>query len=159
MDTIINWIVELGRWLLQTKARPVASFTERVQWIRKVPCIRIKNSSGEYDIEVKGVYVKPKVYFLTEDMEVRTLIEGAERSLIEGVEGAQPTFVLRPQQERELYIAPRYKDGIAMDSENQNVTFRISWRKCNVMWLPQIPVYVRATTSTIRRYRPPQSTD
>jgi hypothetical protein len=142
---MFNWIGELGRWLFQTRARPVASFTERVQWTRKVPCIRIKNSSSEYDIEVKGVCAKPEVYFLTEDMEARTLIEGAS--------GERPTFMLKPQQEKELYILPFYKDGIARDGKDQNVTFRISWRKCNVMWLSQIPVYVRATTSAIRRYR------
>jgi hypothetical protein len=144
MGELFNWIGELVRWLFQTKARPVASFTVRDQGTRKLPCIRIKNSS-EYDIEVKKVCVKPEVYFLTEDMEARTLIEGAS--------GQRPTFMLGPQQEKELHIVPFYKGGIARDGKDQNVTFRISWRKCNVTWLPQIPAYVRATTSTIRRYR------
>jgi hypothetical protein len=91
MGALFNWIGELARWLFQTKVRPAASFTETVQGTRKLPCIRIKNSSSEYDIEVKGVCVKPEVYFLTEDMGVRTLIEGAS--------GQRLTFMLRPQQD------------------------------------------------------------
>jgi hypothetical protein len=58
MGELFNWIGELVRWLFQTKARPVASFTVRDQGTRKLPCIRIKNSS-EYDIEVKQVCAKP----------------------------------------------------------------------------------------------------
>jgi hypothetical protein len=125
------------------KGRPTASFTVKDQGTRKVGCIRIKNK-GDYDIAIIDVCVKPEVYFLTEDMEVRTLIEGAA--------GRRPTFMLKPEQEKELIIAPLYTNGLPRDREDQNVTFRISWRRCNVTRLPQIPMYVHSSTSTVRPY-------
>jgi hypothetical protein len=124
------------------KGRPTASFTVKDQGTRKVGCIRIKNK-GDYDIAIIDVCVTPEVYFLTEDMEVRTLIEGAA--------GRRPTCMLKPGKEKELIIAPLYTNGIQRDREDQNVTFRISWRRCNRTSLPQIPMYVRMSTS-IRRH-------
>ena len=113
------------------------------QGIRKLACIRVTNI-GDYDIAVIDASVSPKIYFLTEDMEVRTLIEGAS--------GHCPSFMLKPREEKELRIAPRFKDGVPLEAQKKNVTFRISWRRCNMTWLPQVPVYVRTSTPSIRKY-------
>ena len=130
------------------KGRPIVSFTVKDEGTRKLACIRITNI-GDYDIAIIDACVKPEVYFLTEDIEVRTLVEGAT--------GKRPSFMLKPRQEKELVIAPLFKDGIAREVQAQNVTFRISWRRCNVTWLPQMPLYVRTSTATIRKYALPKS--
>jgi hypothetical protein len=147
IGVLFGWLS--GLFLLYdryAKGRPTASFAVK----DKKGCIRITNI-GDYDIAVIDACVKPEVYFLTEDMETRTLLEGAA--------GRRPTFMLKPREDKELFIAPLYKDGIQRDLEDQKVTFRISWRRGNVTWLPQMPVYVRTSTSTIRQYaealRPP----
>jgi hypothetical protein len=147
IGVLFGWLS--GLFLLYdryAKGRPTASFAVK----GKYGCIRITNI-GDYDIAVVDACVKPKVYFLTEDIEVGTLLKGAE--------GQQPTFMLRPREEKELFIAPLYANGKQRALEHQNVTFCISWRRGNVTWLPQMPVYVRTSTSTIRQYaealRPP----
>jgi len=128
------------RW---AKSRPVASFTVIKQGTRELAAIRITNI-GDYDIAVQNGTVRPSVYFLTEDMETRSLLEGAA--------GQKPYFMLKPREEKQLIIAPHYSDGKARDLTQQNVRFRFSWRRCNATWLPQIPVFVWTSTSTIRKY-------
>jgi hypothetical protein len=126
------------------KGRPIASLTVKDdQGIRKLACIRVTNI-GDYDIAVIDASVSPKIYFLTEDMAVRTLIGGAL--------GRRPSFMLKPRQEKELRIVPSFKDGVPLEAQNKNVTFRISWRRCNMTWLPQVRVYVRTSTPSIRKY-------
>jgi hypothetical protein len=125
------------------KGRPIASFTVRQQATRKVACIRVTNI-GDHDVAIIDATVTPAVYFLTEDLEVGTLLEGAA--------GQRPYFMLKPREEKELVIAPRFRNGVALEVQSQNVTFRIYWRRCNATWLPQIPVYVLTNTATIRKY-------
>ena len=125
------------------KGRPIASFTVREQGTRKVACIRTTNIGG-HDIAIIDASVKPEVYFLAEDLEVGTLVKGSM--------GHRPYFLLKPHEEQELVIAPRVKDGVALELKPQNVVFRIAWRRCNATWLPQIPVYVWTSTTTIRKY-------
>jgi hypothetical protein len=132
--------VVYDRW---AKSRPVASFTVIKQGTRELAAIRIINI-GDYDIAIQNATVRPSVYFLTEDMEVRSLLEGAE--------GQEPYFMLKPREEKQLIIVPHYSDGTARDLTQQNVRFRFSWRRCNATWLPQIPVFVWTSTSTIRKY-------
>ena len=144
IGVLFGWLS--GLFLLYdryAKGRPIASFTVKDEGTRKLGCIRITNIS-DYDIAIIDACVKPEVYFLTEDMETRTLLYGAG--------GRRPTFLLKPRQEKELIIAPLYTNGTARHLKDQNVTFRISWRRGNTTWLPQMPVYVRANTSTIRQY-------
>src|SRR5262249_23518982 len=99
IGALVGWLS--GLFLLYdrfAKGRPTASFAVK----GKYGCIRITNI-GDYDIAVVDACVKPKVYFLTEDMEVGTLLGGAE--------GQRPTFMLRPREEKELFIAPLYTNG------------------------------------------------
>jgi hypothetical protein len=110
---------------------------------RELAAIRITNI-GDYDIAVQNATVRPSVYFLTQDMQVRSLLEGAE--------GQDPYFMLKPREEKELIIAPLYRDGKRRDLTQKNIRFRFSWRRCNATWLPQLPVFVWTSTSTIRKY-------
>ena len=55
------------------RSRPIASLTVTNQGTRKIACIRISNI-GDYDIAIVDAMVKPRVYFLTEDIEVRSLV-------------------------------------------------------------------------------------
>jgi hypothetical protein len=110
---------------------------------RKIAAIRITNT-GDYDIAVLNATVTPRVYFSTEDMEVRTPLQGAA--------GQEPSFLLKPWEDKQLFIAPHFENGIARELTPQRVSFRIAWRRCNATWLPQVPVFVRTNTTTIRRF-------
>jgi hypothetical protein len=132
--------VVYDRW---AKSRPIASLTVNNRGPRKIAAIRISNI-GDYDIAVTDATVRPSVYFLTEDLEVRSLLEGSH--------GQRPYFMLKPREEKELVIAPHFTNGVAREIVPQRIAFCISWRRCNATWLPQIPVFVLTSTSTIRKY-------
>jgi hypothetical protein len=105
---MIEWLKSIGALgelfakigALVIKGQPTASFTVRDEGTRKLGCIRIMNNS-EHDIAIIDACVKPEVYFLTEDMEVRTLIEGAA--------GRRPRFLLKPQQEKAVHCTTLQK--------------------------------------------------
>jgi hypothetical protein len=127
------------------RGRPIASLTTTTRGAQN-GCIRISNVS-DYDIAIIDATVKPAIYFLTEDMEAKTLLEGAF--------GHRPYFMLRPREEKEFVIALVVKDGKAIEEPvgDACVVFRISWRRGNATWIPQVPVWVWADTSTILRYQ------
>lgn len=125
------------------KGRPIGSLTITENSGRRLVCIRISNPS-DYDIAILDATVKPRVYFLTENLE--------PRSLIEGEMGVSTYFMLKPKESKELILASRYKDNLALEVKPQAVTFRVFWRRCNATWLPQWPVHVCTSTTTIRRY-------
>jgi hypothetical protein len=126
------------------KARPIASLTITTDGSRKSACIRLTNVSP-YDIAVVDIQVTPPVYFLTEDLGVRNLIEAAA--------GYKPAFMLKPSESKELVIAPRFENGVPIEIvKAQRVNFLIFWRRGNATWLPQIPVWVITSTTIIRKY-------
>jgi hypothetical protein len=73
------------------KGRPIASLTITEDAGRKLVCIRVSNISP-YDVAIVAMKVKPAVYFLTESLGARKLIEGAI--------GYRPSFMLKPGKER-----------------------------------------------------------
>jgi hypothetical protein len=127
------------------KGRPIASLSIARHGPRKIACVRISNVSN-HDVAIIDVTVAPQsVYVLTEDLETKTLLEGAA--------GQRPYFMLKPREEKMLVIAPLFKDGaVIADTTDMRVKFRISWRSGNATWLPQIPVLIWTSTSTIRKY-------
>ena len=126
------------------KGRPIASLTITKDGSRKLACIRISNPSS-YDIAVLDALVSPSdVYFLVEDLETRSLVAG-------GV-GRRPSFMLKPSESKELILAPKFKNNLAVEVTPQRVAFRFSWRRGNATWLPQVPVWVLTNTETIRKY-------
>jgi hypothetical protein len=125
------------------KGRPLASLTIIEDGNRKFACVRITNIS-EYDVAILKAIVRPEIYFLVENLETRSLVEGAS--------GQKPYFMLKPGQEKALFIAAKFKDGIAIEVMDQRVAFWIYWRRANVTWLPQLPIWVWTRTSTIRKY-------
>ena len=151
MEELFKWIGSAsgllsGLFLLYdryAKGRPIASFTVTEERTSKQARIRVTNVS-EYDIAIIDATVKPQVYGLTDTMGTRDLIEAAA--------GKRPSAILKPRENKELIIVPLFTDGVAREVIAQNVTFCLSWRRCNATWLPQIPVYVRTSTTTIRKY-------
>jgi hypothetical protein len=115
------------------KDRPIASLTITKQGTRKIACIRVGNVS-DYDIAILDATVTPVVYFLTEDLETRSLIEGAA--------GSRPYFMLKPREEKEFVFAPHFKGGVAVEVVgDQRVAFRLSWRRGNAIRLPHPGVH------------------
>jgi hypothetical protein len=125
------------------KGRPIASLTITRKNERKLACIRISNPSS-YDIAVLGADVFPGVYSLAEDAEVRSFVRAAA--------GSVPYFMLKPGEDKELILAPNFKDNLPLELTPQRITIRIAWRRGNATWLPQLPVYVWTSTQTVRRY-------
>jgi hypothetical protein len=127
------------------KGRPIASLSIAKHGSQKIACIRISNVSN-YDVAIIDATVAPpSVYFLTEDLETKNLLEGAA--------GQRPYFMLKPREEKTLVIAPLFKDGKEIaDTADIGVKFRISWRSGNATWLPQVPVRVSTSTSMVRKY-------
>jgi hypothetical protein len=125
------------------KGRPIGSITVKQGNGRKLVCIRISNPS-DYDIAILGMEVIPRTYFLTEDMEVRSLVAN---QLGEG-----PYFLLKPREERELVIAPLFENNVALEMKPHDVKFKIYWRRGNATWLKQWPVHICTSTTTLRKY-------
>jgi hypothetical protein len=125
------------------KGRPIGSLTIRNKEDRRLVCIRLSNPS-DYDVAILGASVSPKVYYLVENLEVRTIIEAQM--------GTGPYFMLKPKEEKELILAPNFKDNVALEVNPKSVTFRIYWRRGNATWLWQWPVHICTSTQTIRKY-------
>jgi hypothetical protein len=126
------------------KGRPVGSITTRNSNGRTLVLIRIKNTTS-YDVVVTGSKERKGVYFLTEDSTTFNIIKGQ-------MEKAAPSFILKPDETKELLIMPKFKDNMPMDVLKPGyIAFWISWRRGNATWLPQIPLPVCTTTQTVRQ--------
>ena len=133
------------------KGRPIASvsFERRGQEIS--PRIRITNISP-YDIAVLGVKAKPDVYCFSLSDSPKDLLRSQWRQSIE--------FILPPGAAREVLVVsrPAQGGGYSLDAVNyRRVTIAISWRRGNITWLPQIPVWVWTSTSFITERSKPQN--
>lgn len=125
------------------RGRPIASLTILMDGTRKIPCIRISNITP-HDVAITDTAVRPKTYFLVEELDVRRVVRGAA--------GRSPFFMLKAGESRELKIAAMFKDGIPLEIAPHKVTFLFYWRRGNATWMPQIPVAVRTSTGIIRKY-------
>lgn len=152
---MFNWVRDIGSLLglitgavyffdRLAKGRPIASLTISHRDGRKLACIRIVNVS-KYDIAIINFSVDPKTYFLSQDMEIKNIVRGAS--------GEKRLFMLKPEESKELIIAPLFKDNLALEAgPAHNVCFSFWWRRGNATWLRQFPVRVRTSTTTIRQY-------
>jgi hypothetical protein len=125
------------------RGRPIASLSFGTEGTRKYARIRIGNG-GAHEMVVLSVKCSPDVYRLSSDMETRNVIQAAM--------GREQFFTLKPSESSELFLVSRVVNGLALEVKPQRVTFSISWRRGNSTWLPQIPVFVRTDTQTIRKF-------
>lgn len=89
--------------------------------------------------------MKPPTYHLAEDMEVKSLIKGAM--------GRSPKFLLKPDNEKHLIIAPLFDGGVAREvSRAGRVNFYVTWRSGNSTWWWRRAVPVCTHTETIRLF-------
>jgi len=132
-------------WDRYYKARPIASLTVKVGEppTRKLVCVRIKNTTA-YDIAILGARNRQDVYFLTEDQETLSIVQGATGT-------KKFAFVLKPDETRELIVMPKFDGGAPREITKRYVEFAIHWRRGNATWLPQIPLLVCTTTRVIRQ--------
>lgn len=126
------------------KGRPIASFTFTQEDSRPSARIRVKNS-GAHDVAIFNITVWPKAFLLAEE-------PGPDGNLRASF-GARPTFILKPDESKEVRLVTRFKDGIPIEAlGDKSVHFFVWWRRCNATWLPQIPVIVSTTISHIREF-------
>jgi hypothetical protein len=126
------------------KGRPIASLSMIDDEGTRRICIRIKNTTA-YDIAILDLVVKPPIYHLAEDM--------GTRNIIKGVMGRSPKFLLQPDEEKHLIIAPLFDGGLAREvSRAGRVNFFVNWRSGNSTWWWRRAVPVCTHTETIRLF-------
>jgi hypothetical protein len=127
-------------WDRYAKGRPIAFLVFPPQEAR----LRISNP-GDYSIFILTAKTTPKVFFLSRDLSIRTIIEDQLSDI--------SYWPIAPKGSAEFLIADRYKDGEALSLGDQPVRFSVGWRRGSMTWLPQIPVIVWTKTSTINKMR------
>jgi hypothetical protein len=126
------------------RGRPSASLTiSTYLGDRPSPRIRISNTS-RLDIAVLDITVHPEIYLTAEG--------GQPEDRLRASLGERPSFMLKPGEQREIWILPKFENNIALEIKPGRVAFRVSWRRGNATWLPQVPVTVRTSTLMIRKY-------
>ena len=126
------------------KGRPIASLSTMDDEGRKCICIRIKNTTV-YDIGILDLVVKPPIYHLAENMSTRNIIKGAI--------GRSPKFLVKPDEEKNLIIAPLFDGALAREAtQGGRVNFYVSWRSGNSTWWWRQAVPVCTHTDTIRLF-------
>jgi hypothetical protein len=130
------------------KGRPVVSLTTQNDSGQTLICIRITNTTP-YDIAVVGSNVRPAIYYLTEDRDTQSLIEGQR--------GKVPQFMLKPTDSKLLILMPYIKNGAPLEIGAKRVDFWIQWRRGNATWLWQPPLAVCTSTDAISLYGLPNN--
>jgi hypothetical protein len=124
------------------KGRPIASLSMMDDEGTRRICIRIKNTTA-YDIAILDLVVKPAIYHLAEDMSTRNIIKGTM--------GRHPKFLLKPDEEKNLIIAPLFDSSVAREvTQGGRVNFYVGWRSGNSTWWWRRAVPVCTHTDTIR---------
>src|SRR6266536_1383625 len=107
------WIRDIGSLLGLITA--VFYFYDRLAKGRPIPSLTISESD-----------VRPPTYFLAPDMELKSIVRGAA--------GRKHLFMLKPNEGKELVIAPIIKDGLALEVNSHNVCFEFRWRRGDATW-------------------------
>jgi hypothetical protein len=124
------------------RGRPIATITYTKVGDGITPSVQITNVS-DTTIVVLESSIRPDVYFLATDKNLRLLIDDQLKTL--------EIFSINSKQSVELTFIPRYKGDVSMDANDQPVLFSFKWRRVNATWLPQFPVTIRTRTGLIRK--------
>lgn len=124
------------------KGRPIATITYEKKDYDTSVGITITNA-GDATAVILKASVTPDIYFLTFNLETRSLIEGQLNPL--------KSFFINPKGSVRLFFVPRFKNGVNMDLHDQAVRFSFSWRRGDATWLPQCPLTIRTRTLLIQK--------
>lgn len=128
-----------------TKGRPIASFTMTTHNDRSLLAIRVMNTN-QYDVIITGAQEERGVYFISENFDTGNLVRGQVQ------EGMFRPFMLKPAEDRELFVMPKYQGGVAVEVlAAQEIKVVIEWRRGNATATRQRPVAVSASTQMLRR--------
>jgi hypothetical protein len=97
-----------------------------------------------HDIAVLDITVYPETYLTAED--------GSPEERLRASLGQRPSFMLKPDERKEICILPKFEKNVALEVGPRRVLFRIWWRRGNATWLPQVPATVHTSTVMIRKY-------
>ncbi len=125
------------------RGRPCASLTISTDAGQPSPRIRINNTSP-HDIAILDITVHPETYL--------PAVGGEAEDRLRASLGQRPYFMLKPSEQKEIWILPRFKNNVPLEVVRGRVAFRVWWRRGNATWLPQAPVTVRTSTETIRKF-------
>ena len=129
------------------KGRPIASLSTMDDDGQSASAYgsRTRLLTTAYDIAILDLVVKPPIYHLAENMDTRNLIKGAL--------GRSPKFLLRPDEEKNLIIAPLFDGALAREAtQGGRVNFYVNWRSGNSTWWWRRAVPVCTHTDTIRLF-------
>ena len=127
-------------WDRYAKGRPIAFLVFEAKEAR----LRISNP-GDYSIFILSAKTTPKVFFLSRDTSIRSIIEDQLSDIT--------YWPIEPKGSAEFVIADRYADSVKLGLKDQRVRFSVSWRRGSMTWLWQLPVTVQTKTSTINKLR------
>ena len=74
------------------------------------------------------------------------------RKVIAAAESERLSFVLEAGAGKDLFLVSKFKDGIPLELTPQRLKFRISWRRGNMTWMPQLPVWVWTSTPFVHEF-------
>ncbi len=141
MVGFITGIFVLAEKLL--RGRPLAFFTVIGEGDNKEAVLRIRNVSKR-DIFILSVKATPEVYFFVKD--------GGLKEVIRGAMGRLPYLILPSETSADLSLANHFENNVPKDLKAKRVRVRISWRRGNLMWFYQLPVYVLLDTELVKKF-------
>ena len=130
-------------WDRLAKGRPICSFSTMKHGSATHACLRMENV-GAHDIALLDIKIKPPVYILTEDLQLKSLVDASF--------GNRPSAIIAPKDQKQFFIAPRYANHRMLDEGVKRVRFSVHWRRCNATWLWQIPASVVTSPALIRKF-------
>jgi hypothetical protein len=125
------------------RGRPIAYFTVRGEGESKEAVVCVRNAS-QHDILVFAVEASPSVYFFVMKNDTRDVIKGAM--------GKLPQFILPRESDKDVFLGNFFENNVPKDLKPQKVRIKISWRRGNMTWVPQIPVIVWTDTETVKKF-------
>jgi hypothetical protein len=135
-------------WDRLSRGRPLAWLdfalrdTHSPDFFELSPKLNIANLN-EFSVFIISVDIRPNVYFLPADFEIKTLI----KSQLE-----HPGYIcIPPKGAISLLISSRIKAGMPLDHENKQVRFKIHWRRGDAPGMPRLPIFLSTKTAFISK--------
>jgi hypothetical protein len=59
---------------------------------------------------------------------------------------------MEPEESKRLYLLSKLEGGIPLEVGTNRITIKISWRRGNATWFPQVPVNLWIDMPTIQQF-------
>jgi hypothetical protein len=128
-------------WDRLVRARPIVSLTVKDEPIKDSRFLTITNV-GRYDIAIREVRVRPRIYGTTNGNSVKEIYHAAI--------GEKFRSLVAPGETAALQLIAINQGGRYHENKDHWVCISVHWRKTSSFWLPQFPVFKFTSTTTMR---------